>query len=78
MSALLVCSDPQTTEPRTLCCSPRTDPSNRRQRDVLALTLRGRRLAALGPEASAAVDDYPEETKAQQASQVKPGRCGYR
>ena len=43
----------------------------RRQRDVLALTLRGRRQAALGPEATAAVDDYPEETKAQQAGAVQ-------
>ena len=42
----------------------------RRQRDVLALALRGQRLAALGPEAGAAVDDYPEETKAQQASRA--------
>ncbi|CAN0091031.1 unnamed protein product, partial [Ectocarpus sp. 12 AP-2014] len=35
------------------------------QRDVLALTLRGRRQAALGPGIT--VDDYPEETKAHQA-----------
>ncbi|CBJ31800.1 hypothetical protein Esi_0282_0032 [Ectocarpus siliculosus] len=35
------------------------------QRDVLALTLRGRRQAALGPGVT--VDDYPEETKAHQA-----------
>eukprot|EP00752_Nemacystus_decipiens_P006496 g5849.t1 len=40
-----------------------------RQRDVLALALRRQRLAALGPEAGAAVDDYPEDTKAQQAEE---------
>lgn len=38
---------------------------------MLALTLRGRRQAALGPEVAAAVDDYPEETKAQQARASK-------
>ncbi len=46
----------------------------RRQRDVLALTLRARRQAALG--ADAAVDDYPEETKAQQVCPLFPPRRG--
>lgn len=44
--------------------------TDRRQRDVLALTLRGRRVSALGPEV--VVDDYPEETKAQQARDGNP------